>query len=148
MRTIGLDAGSISVKVVALGKSGKVLQKEYRKHRGHPVRVALDILKDIGADAGCSLAVTGTAGKLIAEILGIASFNEIVAQSYSVRNLYPHIRTVIEMGGEDSKLILLDQGAVKDFAMNAACAAGTGSFLDQQAERLRLSIQEFSDMAL
>jgi predicted CoA-substrate-specific enzyme activase len=148
MRTIGLDAGSVSVKVVVMDRSAKVLRKEYRKHRGHPVPVALDILKELGADTDCSLAVTGTAGKLIGEILGIASVNEIVAQGYSVRKLYPHIRTVIEMGGEDSKLILLDQGTVKDFAMNAACAAGTGSFLDQQAERLRLSIQEFSDMAL
>ncbi len=148
MKVIGLDAGSVSVKIAVLDSSGKVLHKQYEKHRGHPVRVALDMLKLAGGGSDCTLAVTGTAGKLIAEILGIASINEIVAQSYGIRKLYPHIRTVIEMGGEDSKLILLEEGVVKDFAMNAACAAGTGSFLDQQAERLRLTIQEFSDMAL
>src|SRR5512147_1267981 len=148
MKIAGLDAGSVSVKVVVLDSSGNVLQKHYRKHRGQPVRVALEMLKEAGADADCSLAVTGSAGKHIAGILEIGSVNEVVAQAYAVRNLHPHIRTVIEMGGEDSKLILLDEGRVTDFSMNTVCAAGTGSFLDQQAERLRLSIEEFSEHAL
>src|SRR5512143_4235104 len=148
MKIAGLDAGSVSVKFVVLDGDGNVLQKHYRKHRGHPVRVALEILKESGAASDCSLAVTGSAGKLIAGILGIGSVNEIVAQAHAVRKLHPHIRTVIEMGGEDSKLILLDEGRVTDFSMNSACAAGTGSFLDQQAERLRLSIEEFSELSL
>src|SRR5512147_105265 len=148
MKIAGLDAGSVSVKVVVLDSSGNVLQKHYRKHRGQPVRVALEMLKEAGADADCSLAVTGSAGKHIAGILGIGSVNEVVAQASAMRRLHPHIRTVIEMGGEDSKLILLDGGGVKDFSMNSACAAGTGSFLDQQAERLRLSIEEFSELSL
>ncbi|HET7318796.1 MAG TPA: acyl-CoA dehydratase activase, partial [Nitrospirota bacterium] len=107
-----------------------------------------EILKDAGAASDCSLAVTGSAGKLISGILGIGSLNEVVAQAYAVRKLHRRIRTVIEMGGEDSKLILLDEGGVKDFSMNSACAAGTGSFLDQQAERLRLNIEEFSELSL
>jgi predicted CoA-substrate-specific enzyme activase len=148
MKIIGLDAGSVSVKVVVLDASGTVLQRHYRKHRGHPVSVALEMLKTAGADADCALAVTGSAGKLIAGILGIESVNEIVAQAYAARKLHPHIRTVIEMGGEDSKLILLGDSGVKDFSMNSVCAAGTGSFLDQQAERLRLSIEEFSELSL
>ncbi|MGE5172787.1 MAG: acyl-CoA dehydratase activase [Betaproteobacteria bacterium] len=148
MNIIGLDAGSVSVKVAVLDASGGVLQRNYRKHRGHPLRVALQILKETGAVTGCSLAVTGSAGKLLAGILGIKPLNEIVAQAYATRKLYPHIRTIIEMGGEDSKLILLGDGGVKDFSMNSVCAAGTGSFLDQQAERLRLSIEEFSELSL
>ena len=148
MKIAGLDAGSVSVKLVVLDGDGNVLQKHYRKHRGHPVRVALEILKEAGAASDCSLAVTGSAGKLMAGILGIGSMNEIVAQAHAVRKLYPRIRTIIEMGGEDSKLILLDEGRVTDFSMNSACAAGTGSFLDQQAERLRLSIEEFSELSL
>ena len=148
MRTLGLDAGSVSVKVVVLDASGSVLQRHYRKHRGQPIRVALEILKEAGAGADCTLSVTGSAGKLIAEILGIEPLNEIVAQAYATRKLHPHIKTVIEMGGEDSKLILLDEEGMKDFSMNSVCAAGTGSFLDQQAERLRLSIEEFSELSL
>jgi len=148
MKTIGLDAGSVSVKAVVLDAAGAVLKRQYQKHKGHPVQTALEVLKTFGAGEQCSIAVTGSAGKLIAEILGIEPVNEISAQAYATRKLYPHIRTVIEMGGEDSKLILIGDGGVQDFSMNSVCAAGTGSFLDQQAERLRLSIEEFSELSL
>ncbi|MEK7238048.1 MAG: acyl-CoA dehydratase activase, partial [Nitrospirota bacterium] len=92
--------------------------------------------------------ITGSGGKIIAQAFGIEPINELIAQSYSTKRFYPEIRTIIEMGGEDSKLIILEDGKVKEFAMNSVCAAGTGSFLDQQAERLRLSIEEFSEIAL
>jgi predicted CoA-substrate-specific enzyme activase len=148
MKIVGLDAGSVSVKAVVLDEAGSVLKRHYRKHRGHPVQVALEILKSFENGEDCSLAITGSAGKLIAGILGIEPVNEIVAQACATRRLYPQIRTVIEMGGEDSKLILIGDGGVRDFSMNSVCAAGTGSFLDQQAERLRLSIEEFSELSL
>jgi predicted CoA-substrate-specific enzyme activase len=148
MNIIGLDAGSVSVKVVVLGASGRVLHRQYKNHRGHPLPVALDILKMLTGRDDCLLAITGSAGKLIAEILGVKPLNEIVAQAYATKKLHPHIKTIIEMGGEDSKLILLDGEGMKDFSMNSVCAAGTGSFLDQQAERLRLSIEEFSELSM
>ena len=136
-----------------------MLYKIYRRHKGHPLSVTLDILKEITttgydqktrAGADFSLSITGSAGRLIASVFGIEPFNEIIAQAYSSQRLCPHIKTIIEMGGEDSKLILLgeDGRSVKDFSMNSVCAAGTGSFLDQQAERLRISIEEFSELAL
>jgi predicted CoA-substrate-specific enzyme activase len=164
---IGLDAGSVSVKLVALDAKGKKLCSRYVRHRGHPLAIALKLLEEAinpenyrkGATPGSpgvrspdqfSLAITGSAGRLIASIFKITPINEIVAQAYATHNLSPDIKTVIEMGGEDSKLILLKKGcrSVNDFSMNSVCAAGTGSFLDQQAERLRLSIEEFSDLAL
>jgi predicted CoA-substrate-specific enzyme activase len=162
MKFIGLDVGSVSVKLVTLDKDENRLYSHYERHKGHPVNLALELLKNIiglqkeesishGVEAGgFSLSVTGSAGRLIASILGIQPVNEIVAQAYSTRELFPHIKTIIEMGGEDSKLIILgeDGRSVKDFSMNSVCAAGTGSFLDQQAERLRLTIEEFSDLAL
>ncbi len=97
-----------------------------------------------------SLSLTGSAGRLIGSVLGVTPVNEVVAYAYATRKLYPHIRTIIELGGEDSKLIILgdDSYSIKDFYMNSVCAAGTGSFLDQQAERLRLSIEEFSELSL
>ncbi|MEW6419076.1 MAG: acyl-CoA dehydratase activase [Nitrospirota bacterium] len=168
-RFIGLDAGSVSVKLVILDEKGNRLYSHYERHKGHPVSVALEVLKAVtirnsnlnppippllkGGEGGInnfSLSITGSAGKLIASILGIEPVNEIVAQAYSIQELFPHIRTIIEMGGEDSKLILLseDGRSVRDFSMNSVCAAGTGSFLDQQAERLRLTIEEFSELAL
>ena len=171
MKFIGLDAGSVSVKLVVLDEKGNRLCSYYERHKGHPINVALEFLNQVTnnelqvtkpkrekndiTDSSLithhsSLSITGSAGRLIASILGIKPVNEIVAQAYSAHKLFPQIKTIIEMGGEDSKLILLDEdgSSVKDFSMNSVCAAGTGSFLDQQAERLRLTIEEFSELAL
>ncbi len=160
-RFVGLDAGSVSVKLVILDENKNRLYSRYERHKGHPLNVALELLNSAIINSGeqragskkeidFSLSVTGSAGRLIASILGIKPVNEIVAQAYSTHKLFPHIKTIIEMGGEDSKLILLgeDGRSVRDFSMNSVCAAGTGSFLDQQAERLRLTIEDFSNLAL
>jgi predicted CoA-substrate-specific enzyme activase len=152
MRFLGLDAGSVSVKLVALSETGEKLRAEYVKHRGHPLKTALALLEGEphrpinGEDT--VLSITGSAGRLIANILGLVPLNEVVAQAFAARTLYPHIKSIIELGGEDSKLILLNDTGIEDFSMNSVCAAGTGSFLDQQAERLLLTIEEFSEKAL
>ncbi len=149
MYVIGIDVGSVTVKIVVLDSEGRKIESRYVRHYGHPLKVSLDLLKEAaGRYRQCSISVTGSAGKPIASALGIRPVNEIVAQSYAVRKLYPDVRTIIELGGEDSKLIILDEGRVVEFAMNSVCAAGTGSFLEQQAERLRMSIEEFSDVAV
>jgi len=145
-RTIGLDAGSVSVKYAVLDPDGAVIETKYVRHKGNPLRVAYDLLRQVPADSYLSL--TGSAGKIIARALGIRHSNEVISLSYATRKLHPDVRTIIEMGGEDSKLVLIDRGMVREFSMNSVCAAGTGSFLDQQAERLFLSIEEFGDMAL
>ncbi len=144
---IGLDAGSVSVKLAVLDSKGKVLGTRYIRHKGRPLTVVYELLRDLGGPASF-LGVTGSAGKLIARAFGLEPVNEVIAQSYSTRELYPDVRTIIEMGGEDSKLILVENGKIKEFSMNSVCAAGTGSFLDQQAERLKLSIEEFGTIAL
>jgi predicted CoA-substrate-specific enzyme activase len=176
MKYIGLDAGSVSVKLVLLDDKGKRLRSLYRRHRGRPLSVALELLEEVTArkskvksdetvavhqhasrltpyhsrNDDFSLSVTGSAGRLIGKVLDIEPVNEVVAFAYATRRLYPSIRTIIELGGEDSKLIVLDENShtARDFSMNSVCAAGTGSFLDQQAERLRLSIEEFSELSL
>ncbi|HTR45596.1 MAG TPA: acyl-CoA dehydratase activase [Thermodesulfovibrionales bacterium] len=150
MRFIGLDAGSVSVKLVLLDKDGTLRARRYERHKGHPLPLALELLtRTIGnrQSRDFSLSVTGSAGRLIASALGIGFTNELVAQAFATRRLYPQVKTIFELGGEDSKLIILGDSGIKDFSMNSVCAAGTGSFLDQQAERLRLSIEEFSDLA-
>ncbi len=155
MNFIGLDAGSVSVKLVVLDERKNKLFSRYERHKGHPVSAALNMIREIpsrlvNSPRDASLSVTGSAGRLIASILNINTVNEIVAQAFSTHILFPDIKTIIEIGGEDSKLIVLgeDGRAIKDFSMNSVCAAGTGSFLDQQAERLRLTIEEFSRLAL
>ncbi|MBF0506374.1 MAG: CoA protein activase [Nitrospirae bacterium] len=148
MYFIGLDAGSVSIKLVVLDAKGNKLNGQYVKHYGHPLNTALTLLreaKNLYPRSGLSL--TGTSAKVIGSALKIKCLNEIVSQSYSVMKLFPRINTIIEMGGEDSKLIFLEDGGIRDFSMNSVCAAGTGSFLEQQAERLRLNIEEFSETA-
>ncbi|VAX34236.1 Activator of 2-hydroxyglutaryl-CoA dehydratase [hydrothermal vent metagenome] len=147
--TAGLDCGSVSVKIAIIDEQENVLLTVYRRHKGHPVNTAIEVLREVSSDYPEFMIVfTGSTGKLMARATGAAHINELVANGTSTKRFYPEVNTIIEMGGEDSKLIILEGNAIKDFSLNSVCAAGTGSFLDQQAERLRLSIEEFSETAL
>ncbi len=144
---VGIDLGSVSVKTVTLSLDGTIVSSRYKRHYGQALAAALEFLDDL--PDGVPLAVTGSAGKLLASILDLTHVNEVVALSAAAGKYYPHVKTVIEMGGEDSKLLVMEDGKLKDFSMNSACAAGTGSFLDQQAERLNIKIEdEFGELAL
>ncbi len=154
---IGFDIGSISINTVLMDDDKQIIESRYDYCRGKPFRLLREILTEItdrGIQIG-SIAFTGTGGSLGAKLLGGRFVNEIVAQSTSVSRLYPVARTVIEMGGEDSKLIFMGpeglegRSRLSDFSMNSICAAGTGSFLDQQAKRINVSIEnEFGELAL
>ena len=156
---LGLDVGSVSVKLVALTPAGEVLREWYVRHHARPMSAVLDVLKQaeeaFGRERLGTIAATGAGVGEIAGLLGAHYVNEVVAQARAVEHLAPEVRTVIEMGGADSKLIFLKPDetsgrlVVEDFAMNTICAAGTGSFLDQQASRLELDIEtEFGELAL
>ncbi len=158
-RYVGIDVGSVSVKTAVVDSGGALLGAWYRRHRGHPLSVMEGMLRELLAAHPLHLiravAATGSGGRLACEILGAEFVNEIIAQARAAARLCPGARTIIEMGGEDSKLILVrddpssDRGIIEDFSMNTVCAAGTGSFLDQQASRLGLSIErEFGERAL
>ncbi len=157
--SLGLDIGSISVNTVLVDLERNVVENHYTLCHGRPFHALHEVLADMltrhPAEAFGSVAITGTGGKLAAELIGGYFVNEIVAQSSSVALLHPEAKTVIEMGGEDSKLIIMNTEAgngksqLADFAMNTVCAAGTGSFLDQQAKRIGISIEkEFGELAL
>ncbi|MDR4507226.1 MAG: acyl-CoA dehydratase activase [Candidatus Brocadiaceae bacterium] len=156
---IGTDIGSVSVKAVLIDEQKEILEEHYVRSHGQPVETFLLVLKDLfnrtPIDDIDGIAITGTGGKLIAELMDIAFVNEVVAHSTATTTLHPEVRTIIEIGGEDSKLMLIEKDEttqnikVADFSMNTMCAAGTGSFLDQQATRLGLSIEkEFGALAL
>ena len=155
---IGLDVGSVSLNTVLIDLEKNILEERYTRTKGQPLETVLRILSEIlsrvPAEGIRSVSVTGTAGKLIAELLEGEFVNEIIAQGKSTTYFYPHVKTIIEMGGEDSKLIMLEGNPrngdcrILDFSMNTICAAGTGSFLDQQANRLHYTIEEFSELAL
>jgi predicted CoA-substrate-specific enzyme activase len=152
-RCLGIDIGSVSVKLVLMD-DGKVARHVYRRFGGGPFETLYEILKsEFGELAGQSLplGLTGIGGRTAQSVLGGKFFGEIGSLARGNFHVAPHVRTVLEMGGEDSKLLVLDgtHRTVEDFAMNAQCAAGTGSFLDQQAGRLKISIEgEFGQLAL
>lgn len=156
---VGLDIGSVSVKAVLINDRKEILEDHYVRSHGQPVETFLLVLRDIfnrtHIDDIDGIAITGTGGKFVSELMNITFVNEVVAHSKATTTLHPEVRTIIEIGGEDSKLMLIEhnestgQMKVSDFSMNTLCAAGTGSFLDQQATRLGIAIEkEFGDLAL
>ena len=156
---LGLDLGSISLNTVVIDQDENILENHYDYCHGQPFLVLRkrlsDILSKYETEQFSLVAITGSGGKLATELIGGQFINEIIAQSKSVSKLYPDAKTIIEMGGEDSKLIFMEKGkenahsSLSDFSMNSICAAGTGSFLDQQAKRIGVSIDsEFGQLAL
>jgi len=155
---LGIDIGSVTAKVVVADDSDNIIESRYVRTMGQPMETILAILEDILTGYPPELfqtaAATGTGGQLIANLLGISFVNEITAQAAGTARFHPEVQTILEIGGEDSKLIVLKKEAeealprVSDFALNGACAAGTGSFLDQQASRMGIPIEQFGDVAL
>jgi predicted CoA-substrate-specific enzyme activase len=156
---IGFDIGSVSLNTVVMDESHNILENYYEYIHGKPFNVLKDrltsILENYPVESISGIAITGTGGKLATELIGGIFVNEIIAQATSTGKLFPDARTVIEIGGEDSKLILMEKdpktgiSRLVDFEMNSICAAGTGSFLDQQARRINVPIEtEFGQMAL
>jgi predicted CoA-substrate-specific enzyme activase len=153
---LGIDVGSVSANTIIMDSHQNVLEEHYIRIKGQPLqtvqKVLEEILQRIPLEQFHSISFTGTGGKLLSELLGGNFINEIIAQAKAVHHFYPQVRTIIDMGGEDSKLILMgeEEGRFKisDFSMNTLCAAGTGSFLDQQANRLGLTIEAFGQLAL
>ncbi|MEK6530885.1 MAG: acyl-CoA dehydratase activase [Deltaproteobacteria bacterium] len=155
---IGIDIGSVSANTVVLDKDRNILEEHYIRTKGEPLEVThsilVDTIKRYGADYIKLVAVTGSGGKLIAPLIGAGFINEVIAQAKATEVFHPEVRTVIEMGGQDAKLIFLaPEGKdgrlrIADFQMNSVCAAGTGSFLDQQAYRMGLTIEDFGVLSL
>ncbi len=155
---LGIDIGSISVNTVLINNSGEIFYEDYSYCHGKPFSVVLNVLRNIeqrfSLTKFATVSFTGSGGNQATELLGGIFINEVIAQSEAVSRLYNDVRTVIEIGGEDSKLIQLEEDGeskatrLSDFALNSLCAAGTGSFLDQQAKRIGVSIEnEFGNLA-
>ncbi len=156
---IGFDIGSVSINTVLLDDNNNILEDFYDYIHGKPFHVLKErlsyILDKYSSDSLKGIALTGSGGRLASSLIGGVFVNEIIAQAASTVIMYPEAKTVIEIGGEDSKLIILEKdpedehSRLVDFEMNSICAAGTGSFLDQQAKRIGVPIEnEFGNMAL
>ena len=152
--SLGVDIGSVSTKGVVLDISGKVLAQGYLWTEGQPVKAVKDlllVLRDQLAEPVKVVGVgtTGSARKLIGTMLGANMVkNEITAHAVGTLSKYPNVRTILEIGGQDSKIILIRNGIVTDYGMNTLCAAGTGAFLAAQAQRLGVSMEEMGGLAL
>lgn len=153
MYYLGTDVGSVSTDIVLLDEDLNVVEKIYLKTKGRPIKAIQDgfiQLKDKYKSSEIKASGTTGSGRGIAAFLigADAVKNEITAHAVAALNIDKGVKTIIEIGGQDSKIIILRNGVVTDFAMNTVCAAGTGSFLDRQAERLDIPIEEFGDYAL
>ena len=150
MINIGLDAGSTTVKLVAINENGDIVFKEYRRHFANisgTVKVLFeDLQKKIG-DVPARLTVTGSAGMGIAERAKIPFVQEVVASCELILKEFPTIKTLVDIGGEDAKMIFFREGKSPDIRMNGNCAGGTGSFIDQMATILNVEVGELNALA-
>jgi len=150
---LGIDVGSVTAKLALVRAGGDAAGSVYLRSRGKPIAAVQQGLRQIremlpqgGIIRG--IGTTGSARYLAAAIVGADVVkNEISSQAVATARYVPEAQTIIEIGGQDSKIITMRRGSVVDFAMNTVCAAGTGSFLDHQASRLNLEIGDFGDRA-
>lgn len=151
---LGIDVGSVTTKLAALDRSGVLAAANYLRTQGKPIAMVQEGLKQVQerlpSDAQiCGVVTTGSARYLAGVIVGADLVkNEITCHALGALHYVPQAQTVIEIGGQDSKIIIIRDGVVIDFGMNTVCAAGTGSFLDHQAARLSVSIEDFGRRSL
>lgn len=154
---LGIDVGSISTNLVLIGEKNQVLFSLYLETEGNPIRAIQEGLRKLKKQVEekklnieiAGIGTTGSARYLTGVITGADLVkNEITAHAKGASFFVPDVRTVIEIGGQDSKIIILEEGVVVDFAMNNLCAAGCGAFLDAQSFRLKIPIKKFGEIAL
>jgi len=153
---LGLDLGSVSLNCVITDVDNKIIFRKYIRTQGKPIETAIVLFNEIREELGdvsfSGAYVAGSGKELIANPTGIFPVNEIVAHATAAWTFYPEVETVFEIGGQDSKYISIGKSSsgkhyLKDHAFNELCAAGTGAFLDQQAQRLGVTIEELGEMA-
>lgn len=151
---LGIDIGSISTKGVVIDEQNNILAESYLWTNGNPIQAVKNVLVELSAKLPKGYTVvnagtTGSARKLVGIALGARVIkNEITAHAVGTLSVVPEVKTILEIGGQDSKIILINNGVVMDYAMNTLCAAGTGSFLSSQARRLDLELNDFAGLAL
>ncbi len=151
MYFLGADVGSLTTKIVLIDRKGELLYSSYRRNDSGPIETIKKAFTGIAGARGipAGAGTTGSGRHLAAVMIGAdIAVNEITAHALAARTVEPGVRTVIDIGGQDSKIIYLKEGVSVGFNMNTVCAAGTGSFLDHQAARLNIPIEEFGDYAL
>lgn len=162
MYQLGIDIGSTTIKMALVNLSPSLSSREgeqkavvvataYERHNATPAEVGKEMLKRMLASVEkgeeISIAITGSVGMGYASRLGVPFVQEVVAAAEVVKQLYPEVHTLVDIGGEDSKMIFFEQGRVPDMRMNGNCAGGTGAFIDQTATLLGVDVTEINGLA-
>jgi predicted CoA-substrate-specific enzyme activase len=156
---LGVDIGSVSTNLALIDDDGRVIKEIYLRTQARPIEVVHAGLQEIEREVGDRVRIrgvgtTGSGRELIGELIGADTINDEItahktgASFIGERLIGKKVDTIFEIGGQDSKYICIEDGIVVDFTMNEACAAGTGSFLEEQAEKLNINIvDEFAERA-
>mgnify|MGYP000669291869 CR=1 FL=1 len=148
---LGIDIGSTTAKVILTTEEGKILMSDYQRHNAEVFTILLKMLDKIkeiiDLDDTISVLFTGTAGMGVAEKAELPFVQEVVASGEVVKQYLPEVRTFVDLGGEDAKIIFFDDNLKPDIRMNGNCAGGTGAFIDQMAELLNVPVSKLSDVA-
>lgn len=152
---LGIDIGSISTKGVIIDDNNHIIASSYIWTKGNPIEAVKTLINNLESEIDkdkihvIGVGTTGSARKLIGTMLNANVIkNEITAHAIGTLSLYPNVKTIFEIGGQDSKIILIENKIVVDYAMNTLCAAGTGAFLSSQAARLGVDVKDFGSIAL
>lgn len=146
---MGIDLGSTTAKLVILDRGFHISFKDYRRHNAQVSDTLHDMIEDAMAaigDVDVSVSITGSAGLGVSERYDMPFVQEVVAAAETVRRMYPDVRTLIDVGGEDSKMIFFNEKMRVDIRMNGNCAGGTGAFIDQMATLLNVPLKELNEM--
>ncbi len=153
---MGIDGGSTSTKGVLIDENGNLLATAYTLSKGNPIRDTIEIAKKLvksikernGIPEILSVGVTGYAKEMLKETIGAdIAVVETVAHTISAKHFFKNVDVIVDVGGQDIKVMILRNGEVKDFKLNTQCSAGNGYFLQSTAERFGYRVEEFAEVA-
>ncbi|MBO7440270.1 MAG: 2-hydroxyglutaryl-CoA dehydratase, partial [Bacteroidales bacterium] len=147
---LGIDIGSTTAKAVIFDSEGRIVFHKYGKHNTYIYQALIDIIADAMQQLGdipVSCAITGTAGMGVSERHSIKFVQEVIAATTVVSKIYPQVKTLVDIGGEDTKMIFFNDGKSPDIRMNGNCAGGTGAFIEQMATLLETKIEDMDALA-
>ncbi|MDY6379332.1 MAG: acyl-CoA dehydratase activase [Bacteroidales bacterium] len=164
MYRLGIDIGSTTIKMALVEIESQkskdrpsdskpvVLATDYRRHNAEPMKVGQEMIEGIlkavsDQHSAISVGITGSVGMGCAQRLGIGFHQEVIAAAEVVKQLYPDVHCLVDIGGEDSKMIFFEEGCVPEMRMNGNCAGGTGAFIDQTATLLGVETSELNALA-
>ena len=151
MFRIGFDIGSTTAKMVVLDENGNIVFSKYERHNAKVKETVISFLKELLSQVGdeeISIRITGSIGMGVSEKCAISFVQEVVAAAKAIQKDHPAMASMIDIGGEDAKVVFFKDGEPTDLRMNGICAGGTGAFIDQMAIILGVDVNELNALAM